>query len=98
MVHLAAGELFKLLNQKAVAVGDMIAQRRRMPSAKAFDFFLESTFVEVGRQFFLFFFLFFSYFSYCQILFGRVRFAVLLCRFGRLGGGICVVCGLCLWR
>ncbi len=27
--------------------GDVVAQRRRMPSAKAYDFFLETSYVEV---------------------------------------------------
>jgi hypothetical protein len=35
------------LQQRAVAVGDSVAQRRRMPSAKAFEFFLETSYVEV---------------------------------------------------
>lgn len=90
LVHLAVDELFKMLNQKAAAVGawlrvcvralaacacelprmrravppglavhaplcapqhcagDMVNQKRRMPSTKAFDFFLESSFLEVN--------------------------------------------------
>eukprot|EP00198_Chlamydomonas_reinhardtii_P008600 XP_001697937.1 predicted protein [Chlamydomonas reinhardtii] len=50
LVHIAIDELFKLLNEKAVAVGNAVAERRRMPSARAFDFFLETSYVEVYRE------------------------------------------------
>ncbi len=46
-MHHAIDVLFKLLNDKAVAVGERVAQQRRMPGAKAYDFFVESSFVEV---------------------------------------------------
>ncbi|GFR45898.1 hypothetical protein Agub_g7354, partial [Astrephomene gubernaculifera] len=50
LVHIGVEELFKLLNEKAVHVGNAMAERRRMPSARAFDFFLETSFVELYRE------------------------------------------------
>ncbi|KAG2485692.1 hypothetical protein HYH03_015577 [Edaphochlamys debaryana] len=47
LVHLAVDELFRLLGEKAVAVGSAVAEKRRLPSARAFDFFLETSFAEV---------------------------------------------------
>ncbi|KAF5831835.1 P-loop containing nucleoside triphosphate hydrolase protein [Dunaliella salina] len=50
LVHLAIDELFRMINHKASAVGDLINQKRRAPSAKAFDFFLETSFLELYNE------------------------------------------------
>ncbi|KXZ52536.1 hypothetical protein GPECTOR_9g580 [Gonium pectorale] len=50
LVHVAADELFKLLADKAAGVGSQMAERRRLPSARAYDFFLDCTFCEVYRE------------------------------------------------
>uniref|UniRef100_A0A7S3VM07 Kinesin motor domain-containing protein n=1 Tax=Dunaliella tertiolecta TaxID=3047 RepID=A0A7S3VM07_DUNTE len=50
LVHLAIDELFRMINHKAAAVGDLINQKRRAPSAKAFDFFLETSFLELYNE------------------------------------------------
>ncbi|GIL90778.1 hypothetical protein Vretifemale_18507, partial [Volvox reticuliferus] len=50
LVHIAVDELFKLMTEKAVYVGTMLAEKRRSPSARAFDFFLETSFVELYRE------------------------------------------------
>lgn len=50
VVHQAIDILFKLLNDKAVSVGDKVAAQRRMPGSKAYDFFVESSFVEVYNE------------------------------------------------
>eukprot|EP00878_Enallax_costatus_P035224 GHUV01039231.1.p1 GENE.GHUV01039231.1~~GHUV01039231.1.p1 ORF type:complete len:419 (+),score=96.69 GHUV01039231.1:574-1830(+) len=50
LVHLAIDELFELVHGKAVTVGEAVAKRRRMPSSKGFDFFVESSFVEVYNE------------------------------------------------
>ncbi|GBF93794.1 hypothetical protein Rsub_06126 [Raphidocelis subcapitata] len=50
LVALAAAELFELLHAKAVAVGEAVARRRRAPSAKGFDFFVEASHAEVADE------------------------------------------------
>ncbi|GAX79109.1 hypothetical protein CEUSTIGMA_g6549.t1 [Chlamydomonas eustigma] len=50
LVHHGINVLYKLLNDKAVAVGERVAHQRRMPGAKAYDFFVESSFVEVYNE------------------------------------------------
>eukprot|EP00798_Chlamydomonas_sp_ICE-L_P019136 gene19136-25744_t len=47
IVHEAIDEVFKQLQSKSVTV---VAQRRRMPSSKAFDFFLETSYVEIYNE------------------------------------------------
>ncbi|KAI8465646.1 MAG: P-loop containing nucleoside triphosphate hydrolase protein [Monoraphidium minutum] len=47
LVHLAADELFELIHGKAVLVGEAVAKKRRMPSAKGFDYFVEASYVEL---------------------------------------------------
>jgi hypothetical protein len=50
LVHLAADELFELLHAKAVLVGEAVARKRRVPSAKGFDFFVEASYVELHNE------------------------------------------------
>ena len=50
IVHLAADALFALLREKSAAVADAVARRRRAPSARAFDFFVEASFVELRDE------------------------------------------------
>lgn len=47
LVHYAIDSIFRLVNEKAIATGDVVAHQRRMPGSKAFDFFMESSFIEV---------------------------------------------------
>ncbi|MEW5296845.1 MAG: hypothetical protein WDW36_000096 [Sanguina aurantia] len=50
LVHLAIDELFRQLGDKAVGVGNAVAQKRRMPSAKGFDSFVETSYVELYNE------------------------------------------------
>eukprot|EP00775_Hariotina_reticulata_P000828 gene828-1146_t len=50
LVHLAIDEIFELIHGKAVSVGEAVAKRRRMPSSKGFDFFVESSFAEIYNE------------------------------------------------
>lgn len=50
IVHYALDELFELLHAKAVAVGEAVAQKRRMPTGRGFDFFVECSFAEVYNE------------------------------------------------
>ncbi|KAF8055598.1 SYP52 [Scenedesmus sp. PABB004] len=47
LVHHAIDELFALLHGKAVSIGEAVAKRRRVPAARGFDWFVESSFVEL---------------------------------------------------
>lgn len=50
IVHYAIDEIFSLLHSKAIAVGEAVAQKRRMPTGRGFDFFLESSCSEVYNE------------------------------------------------
>ncbi|KAL6745189.1 P-loop containing nucleoside triphosphate hydrolase protein, partial [Haematococcus lacustris] len=50
LVHLTADACFRLLQHKAAAVGEAAAAKRRGPVNRAFDFFLESSFVELYSE------------------------------------------------
>lgn len=50
LVHYGIASLYQMVKDKAVTSGDVVAQRRRMPGAKAYDVFMESSFVEVYEE------------------------------------------------
>lgn len=48
--HCSISALYQMVKEKAIGTGDVVAQTRRMPGAKSYDVFMESSFIEIYNE------------------------------------------------